>query len=232
MASLLRNNITVSGDDFGLNEAANKNILDLIKLGKIKRVAVLVDGKIEKREIEKILDYRIKLDIHLDSVEQISHGQLAKQNNWKRLILFSVKYCLGKISTSKMEKDWLRQIEQFKEIFGRYPDGLNSHQHIHYFPAYFKMALKLCNNYGINYIRFGKKGFLGSNTFIKIILLFLRKINHSQFIMFNCHSSDYMVSLDWIGNINNFINNLPSNTTELVCHPERKEEFEIIKKYF
>lgn len=227
-----RKKLIISADDFGISPKANRNILELAGQKKIDRVAVIADGDMEAEEIQKLLAFGVKLDIHLDSVEQISHGELTKQNNWRRLLLFLAKYCTGKLSAEKMEKSWIRQIEKFKEKFGRYPDGLNSHQHIHYFPIYFKIALKLHNYYNIPYIRFGKIGFLGNKTVVKSILFFLRKRNRSRFIMSNCPSSDYMVSLDWISDIDIFLKNLPDDITELVCHPERDKEFEIIKNNF
>jgi hypothetical protein len=41
-----------------------------------------------------------------------------------------------------------------------------------------------------------------------------------------------MISLDWIKDFPKFLASLPTGKTEIVCHPERKEEFELIKKYF
>ncbi|NTV41066.1 MAG: ChbG/HpnK family deacetylase [Candidatus Moranbacteria bacterium] len=224
--------IIVVADDFGLNEKANRNILNLVKLGKIDRVAIMSLGKISEKEITELLTSHIKLDIHLDILNEFDENKQKRSGIASRLGEFLLKVFSGKLKPSLVEKEWERQIETFKKKFGKNPDGINSHEHIHLFPKFFKITLKLKNKYAIPYVRFGDSFFAFHNKPVSHILHILRKINLKDCTMQNCVSSGHLVSLDWIENIEEFLKNLPQTSTEIVCHPEIEEDFEKIKKYF
>lgn len=124
------------------------------------------------------------------------------------------------------------QLQKFYEIFGKNPDGINSHQHIHFFPNYFGVIIQLAQKNNISFVRFGKKGLIKSRCGIYRILYQLRKINAKKFTASSLQSSDYMFSFDWSKDIEKTLAQLPDGTTELVCHPERPEEFKFIQKNF
>lgn len=228
----MRKKIIVSADDFGISKIANERILELVKEGKIDRTAIMIEGIFSQNEINRLLNSGIKLDIHLNITEKFKGRRKLKEGIAKRSLLFLARYLGRKISASVVKKEWEGQIQKFKEIIGRYPEGINSHQHIHYFPNYFKAALELSKKYSIPFIRFGKKGFLGKITGVKKILSTLGKIDLKYFDKVSFQTSDYLVSSDWIKNFDEFLSDLPSGTTEITFHPERDEEFEIINKYF
>jgi predicted glycoside hydrolase/deacetylase ChbG (UPF0249 family) len=225
-----REKLIISADDFGVSPQANTAILCLASLGKIDRVAVMINYNLSAQEISSLLETKVKLDIHLDFPQSKNHR--LKESALKRVVGFAARYLLGKHSNSRMEEAWNEQIEKFKEIFERYPDGINSHQHIHFFPAYFKVVLNLAKKYEIPFLRFGKISLLDSDSHVFKILSRLHKKNESAFRASGLDSSDYMTSLDWIKDIEKFLQNLPTIKTELVCHPERQEEFQIMQKYF
>jgi hypothetical protein len=60
----------------------------------------------------------------------------------------------------------------------------------------------------------------------------MRKINRDAFHNSNLDSTDFLISLDWIKNPQEFLRRSTPGTAEIVCHPERQKEFEIIKEYF
>jgi predicted glycoside hydrolase/deacetylase ChbG (UPF0249 family) len=230
MTDLQRENIIIAADDFGISSKANRNILKLIRARKIDRVSVMVCGEISPLEISELKKSKVKLDIHLESVELKPEKRKLKDGIVRRSSNFLFKYLSGKISAPAVEISWEKQIRKFKEIFGKFPDGINSHQHIHFWPAYFKIILKLVQKFEIPYARFGKFGLAKSKNNIYRILNQLHKKDNRISAVFD--SSDFLVSLDWIKNIEIFLKNLPQGETEVVCHPEREEEFEIIMNYF
>jgi len=65
-----------------------------------------------------------------------------------------------------------------------------------------------------------------------LILNFLRFMDDRVFRKSGLDSSDYFVSLDWISDFDKFLKNTSEGKMEIACHPERKDEFEIIDKYF
>jgi predicted glycoside hydrolase/deacetylase ChbG (UPF0249 family) len=225
-----REKLVVSADDFGKSPAANENILFLAKRGKIDRVSVLASRAFPDTDIAALLDSKVKIDLHLD-INRFSFSQKSEKNKspFARAAVFLWHYLLRGFSASKVTAEWEVQMERFEKLFGKKPDGLNSHQYIHFFPPYFKIILNLGAKYNIPYIRFGKTGITKDINSISGILRCLHKMNVSLFKKFSFDSSDFLASYDWIGNFPGFLEKLPPGKTELIFHPERKKEFEAFK---
>jgi predicted glycoside hydrolase/deacetylase ChbG (UPF0249 family) len=224
--------IFMAADDFGISPRANRNILHLIDIGKIDRVGVMINGEISQKEVDQLMRSGVKLDIHLDILHQLDEKRKKRTSATARSFEFALKYLLGKISAKKVSLDWENQIKKFKETFGKNPDGLNSHEHVHFFPQYFKIALRLQDTYSIPYLRFGNSTKQIYRNPVSLILNFLRKINTISNKKTEIISSRFLLSLDWIEDVDNFLDNLPEGTIEIVCHPELAKDFAKIKKFF
>jgi predicted glycoside hydrolase/deacetylase ChbG (UPF0249 family) len=227
-----RQRIIVTADDFGISPRANRNTLYLTSLGKINRVGIMSNGEISEKEVRELVQSGVKLDIHLDILHQFDIDRKKRRGTILRIIGFLGKVLTGKISAKKVAADWERQIEKFHTIFGKYPDGINSHEHIHFFPPFFKVALNLQEKYNIPYIRFGDSISIQHHTINAYIIHILKLINRNACSKSNCVSSNSLVSLDWVKDINVFLDNLPEGNIEVVCHPEIAEDFVKIKEYF
>ncbi|MFH1183185.1 MAG: ChbG/HpnK family deacetylase [Candidatus Moraniibacteriota bacterium] len=223
--------IIVSADDFGQNPTANANILELLLLRKLQRISVMIDGKFSPEEIHCLIDSQVKIDLHLDlfGLSKNSQALRKKTGVLSRLWVFFRDYLSGKIRVSEVEKDWVRQLEKFRIIFGKYPDGLNSHEHIHFFPPYFKLILTLAEKLGINYLRLGKKDFVQTNSIVSWIIFYLRKINRRYFLASGLTSADFLISLDWLQKDSLKKINPSCGEIELIVHPERMAELEFLK---
>ncbi|HCU70448.1 MAG TPA: hypothetical protein DIC35_01685 [Candidatus Moranbacteria bacterium] len=222
-----RKKFILSVDDFGISPLANKNILTLLKNKSIDRVSIMINGVFTPKELKKLVESEVKIDLHLD-IER-KNGKRAGEGILLRGTLFSVGLLSKRMRPKSVSTHWEKQIEKFHSLIGKYPDGLNSHQHIHYFPPYFKVITKLAQKNDISHIRFGKESFIESNTATYRILAWLHKKNKKVFASSNLESSDYLVSLDWIKKMDNFLSQKKNGTTEIICHPEIKKEFEMIK---
>ena len=227
-----RGRIIVTADDFGISPRANRNTLYLITIGKINRVAIMVHGTMTENEISGLNRSNVKIDIHLDILHEFDQERKNRHGAIGRGFEFMGKLLTGKISSAKIEKDWIEQIELFKKIFGRYPDGINSHEHVHLFPPFFNIALKLSQQYEIPYVRFGDSIFLRHNFIVSHILHYLRRYSQKAFQNSSSVSSGSLVSMDWLENIDTFLENLPEGTIEIASHPENAEDFVRIKKFF
>lgn len=224
--------IIVSADDFGKNSNTNANILELLSLKELQRISVMIDGRFSPEEIRLLINSQVKLDLHLDFFSLLKNDQnwREKTGTFGRLLIFFRDYLSGKISVPEVAKDWMRQLEKFRTLFGKYPDGLNSHEHVHFFPVYFKLISSLAQKSKINYLRLGKGGFVQSDSIVSWIIFYLRKINHRHFLTTGLNSSDFLVSLDWLKKYNSAeVNQLPLGEIELVVHPERPAELEFLK---
>lgn len=227
-----RDRLIISADDFGISNIANENILQLVQQGKIDRVAVLVHHGISPTHVDKLLASGVKLDIHLDRRDEISPNRKLKEGVIGRGFLFLLDHFNGERRALEMQQRWSRQIETFRALFHKLPDGVNAHEHVHFFPPYLRAVLSLCRQYEIPYVRFGKKALLPGRNNVFRVLQVLQKRGQDTFHSSSCESSDYLVSLDWIPQMGRFLGTLPEGRTEVVCHPERSEEFETIARFF
>lgn len=225
-----KNNIIVSADDFGIRDVA-ASILPLAQAGKLDRVSVLVNYVKSKDEAAALVATGVKIDLHLELIELIKSGENPEESAWFRAINFVVRYVLGRVPQDTVERMWTDQITLFKELFGRYPDGLNSHEHIHYFPRFFRLAVALGKRYRIPFIRFGRKGILSQpGSSVSGMLSMLWKWNvfrDADISLASSESSDFFVSYDWIRDLDVFLENLPEGDVEIVFHPERAVEYAV-----
>ena len=67
---------------------------------------------------------------------------------------------------------------------------------------------------------------------MELALNMQKPVDAIGFEKFSFDSSEYLASYDWVKNFPRFLEELPTGKTELVFHPEREEEYEIINKYF
>lgn len=227
-----RQRLMVSADDFGISSRANRNILFLISIGKIDRVGVMTNGIISPREVDELSRSGVKIDIHLDILHEFEDNRKKRTGSLSRIAGFLGRMLTGEVWPSKVEQEWENQFQSFKNLFGRYPDGISSHEHVHFFPPFFKIALKLQIKYNIPYIRFGDSLKIGNHNAVAYVLHLLRLLDIKACRKVACVSSTRLISLDWIKNVDSFLENLPDGTIEIACHPELADDFVKIKKYF
>ncbi|MDD5084243.1 MAG: ChbG/HpnK family deacetylase [Candidatus Moranbacteria bacterium] len=230
----LRKKVIVSVDDFGIRKVADA-ILPLAKEGKIDRVSVLINYVTDQNQVAELLATGVKIDLHLELIDLIKSGSEAKESAVFRGVNFAFRYVFGLVNATDVERSWTQQIERFKEVFGRYPDGLNSHEHVHYFPRFFKVALMLRNRYHIPFVRFARCGILEeTSSVVARILVLLWKKNTAVYAADaeSKETSDFFVSYDWIADFDSFIQGMPEGRTEIVFHPERKIEYDVIESRF
>jgi predicted glycoside hydrolase/deacetylase ChbG (UPF0249 family) len=229
----LRERFIISADDYGIRQTAVP-ILQLARMGKIDRAAVMVNY-VTKEAAQALLLTDVKIDIHLDLIRLLKRGERPGDQTLWRGLHFTSRFLLGHLSTKKVEKEWRHQIEKFRELFGRFPDGLNSHEHTHFFPIFFRVAARLSTEYHIPHIRLSRRGMLLNlhSSIIGHILSRLRGEDRKVFEASRFTTSDYLVSYDWIRDWKKFTEKLPpAGTVEIVFHPERREEFNFLEHSF
>jgi predicted glycoside hydrolase/deacetylase ChbG (UPF0249 family) len=231
-----RNDIIVSVDDFGIRSVAEA-ILPLARQGKIDRVSVLINYVTSKEQVEALLATGVKIDLHMELIQLVGSGEKVEESTVFRGMNFVTRYALGHVRDNDVELAWTQQIMRFRELFGRYPDGLNSHEHLHYFPRFFRIAIALGARYDIPFVRFARKGIMKQNKAIvsRILAFFWPKDRHyytTQAVNMSRETADFFVSYDWLDDFDNFLTHLPKGNTEIVFHPERPDEYAVIERYF
>lgn len=248
MFSQYAHNLILAADDFGVSKLANRRILELARAKKLDRVAVMAGGIYSPEEIKTLLASGVKLDIHLYVLPpgyfQNRSGE-KRENILKRLGVFLVDLTGGRYGAGKVRLVWQQQIEDFYKTFGKYPDGINSHEHLHFFPGLFRAALRLKDKFSVPYLRLGKVKLRLPWNNVAFVLDSLRRADirlnklifpppgDSKIYPGELNTSDYLVSFDWLKNPDKFFENLPApSQTELVFHPERENEYEFLMKNF
>jgi predicted glycoside hydrolase/deacetylase ChbG (UPF0249 family) len=225
MAPFNNLNLIISADDFGISEIANDRILEAATQGKLHRVAVMVEGIFSKEQLTALAQTGVALDIHLTLPQAAKNAtRKLKDSALRRSFSFLFRYVTREIASQKIEQRWKRQIMHFYSLLRRYPDGINSHEYVHLFPPFFRITLILCQEFNIHYLRVGQRHASGIHTPIAIILNWLRTRDKRIYQLHRITTSEYLVSLDWLDLHKDILLQLPSGTTELVCHPERSEE--------
>ncbi|PJC00286.1 MAG: hypothetical protein CO075_01400 [Candidatus Moranbacteria bacterium CG_4_9_14_0_8_um_filter_41_43] len=232
MQEEIRRKFVVTADDYGIRKTAEP-ILHLAKKGKLDRVAVMI-RYVSKEEAEALLKTGVKIDIHLELIHILKSGNEMYDSALKRSINFAWRYMLRVVTKKKVETEWEAQIEHFRTLFGRLPDGLDSHEHLHYFPPFLHVCMSLAEKYHISFVRFGRKGLLPHlhHSLSGKILSFFWLQTHRFFESTKRNTTDYVVSLDWFPEFTDFTKHLPEGTIELVVHPEREEDYQSILKHF
>lgn len=220
--------LLITLDDFGISAQANHRILELAQTGIINRVAVMSQGLLPETAIQQLLTAPVALDIHLETNNPFRSERKLKDGTFNRVFLFFLAYFSGKNSVKQVAQQWEVQIQKFYSLFGRYPDGLNSHEHVHFFPPYFTVLLQLATKYDIPYIRLGTQSHQ-EKPLVNRILNWLRTRDLPKFTQSGRSTSDFLVSFDWLDSWDN-LNNYPEESRiELVFHPERDEEMAFLQ---
>ncbi len=228
--------LVLSADDYGIRDTVRR-ILPLAQSGVLQRVAVMTHY-CSPADAVALAATGVKIDIHLDLISLMARGAETGHGTLRRGVHFVVRYFMGYMSPQAVAAEWRSQIERFYELFGRYPDGLNSHEHVHFFPSFFPLALTLAHEFRIPHVRFGQRGMLVSlhHAAIGHILSRLNQKNHRRFAAAGLATSTYLVSLDWINQKERFFHALeslpPEETVECVVHPERDHECTFIQHSF
>ncbi len=219
----------IVADDYGIRKASAP-ILRLVKEGVVDRVAVLVHFVSEK-DVQDLIETGVTIDIHLELIRFLGRGEYEGDSFLKRLGNFLWHVICGDLAPRLVREEWRSQIELFHSKFGRLPDGMNSHEHVHFFPWFFLSFLQVAEEYSIGYVRFGSRRILGDVRFhaAKSILSFLHGLNRNLWRERLLPTSDYLVSVDWIDDMHHFLRHLPEGRTEIVAHPERTHEAKFLR---
>lgn len=225
----MKKELIIIADDYGIREASSP-ILRLVREGVVDRVAVLAHF-VSMEDALALKETGVTLDIHLELIRFLGRGENEGDSSVKRLMNFIWHLVCGNLAPRLVKEEWRSQIELFREKFGRLPDGMNSHEHIHFFPPFFPVFLEVAREYGVEYIRFGSRGILGDVHFhvAKGILSFLHGLNRILWREELRLTSEYLVSVDWIDDMCHFLRHLPEGRTEVVAHPERPYEARFLR---
>lgn len=153
--------VIINADDYALTTATSRAILQAHREGVVTSTSVLVLGP-AFRETAAWLTHEpaLGVGVHLAAVgedpplaapEKIpslcAHGKLAP--SWRTFLARALR---GKIDPAHVEHEFSLQIQAVLDV-GLQPTHLDTHQHLHIWPAVGEVVLRLCRRFGIPAIR-------------------------------------------------------------------------------
>lgn len=236
-------NLRIIADDFGLTKSVNDGIVFLLKENKINGASLMADGGAVDDAIIKLKGLsNPNLGIHFVLVEEKSLSGVGLSKNYRT---FFIKYILGLIKLSEVEKELKAQLEKIISI-GLKPNFINSHQHLHLLPGIMDIIIRLAKERQIPYVRtvneivfiprsYYKYNLIFYNFFRFLQLIFLRflsKLAKRKLKNAGLKYNDFFVGFMNAGNIGEgdikFAQELaqkhPDKVIELSSHPGYENE--------
>ena len=128
----------VCADDFALDRGAIEATLALIKLGRVTATSVLVDSpnwKVAASELKAVSD-SADVGLHLNLTECLDEpGSSSGAPSIWRLPLLLVQSTLRLLPRWRVRDLVERQLDAFADAFGRLPDFVDGHHHVHQLPV-------------------------------------------------------------------------------------------------
>jgi predicted glycoside hydrolase/deacetylase ChbG (UPF0249 family) len=155
--------ITLCADDYGLAPGVSRAIRDLIAAGRLQATGCMTGSPFWPAAAEELKPLAAQADIgiHLTLTDQTPLGpcpKLAPDGRFPSLGALLKQSLTGRLDRGEIAAELNRQYESFEAAFGRAPDFLDGHHHIHQLPVIGEVTLDLWRH------RMGGKGWLRSCT--------------------------------------------------------------------
>lgn len=145
--------IIVNADDFGLSEGVNYGIIDTYKYGILTSTTALVNGYAIGHAVKLAHENPgLGIGIHftLTFRKPVSRNfpYVDKEGNF--LKYQELDAINATLDASIIYEEFQCQLEKFVELFGFYPDHIDSHHHVHMFPVVKEVVLKIAKSIGVS----------------------------------------------------------------------------------
>lgn len=148
--------IKLCADDFGLNEPVNKAILRLIKKNRLNAVSCMATMANLEPYSDQLLaaisntPHETEIGLHLTFTEYKSLTNiqsLEKNQKLPEIGELLIHSHLRKLNYKEIENEVRAQFERFETVFGKKPDFIDGHQHVHILPVIRDAVLNVSKDY-------------------------------------------------------------------------------------
>ncbi|MEN4920649.1 ChbG/HpnK family deacetylase [Achromobacter spanius] len=139
--------VVVCGDDFGMNADIDEGMIALAGMGRVSAVSCLALGPTFAANAPRLAALDADIGLHVNFTEALGQDA-APMPSLGALIL---KAYAGLLDAAWIDAHLARQFDAFEAAFGRAPDYVDGHQHVHQLPGIRKRLLALlAQRYGPN----------------------------------------------------------------------------------
>jgi len=119
-------------DDFAINEAVSRAILDLIDAGRLTAVSVMVSTSLWPEMAGELAARRgrVAIGLHLDLTRFLTGG-VSSSRYLRRLVVAALR---GRLDVGALSAEFERQFDRFEAALGFAPDHVDGHHHVHALP--------------------------------------------------------------------------------------------------
>lgn len=213
----------LNADDFGMNRAFNKAVLEGYSSGILKSASLIANGEAFEEACERVIPScpDLGVGIHLNIIEgkalcsdldKLTDGSGNFNNSYIQLLLKSFNYKDNSFM-EQLEKEFRAQIEKIKNRIE--VTHIDSHVHTHSIPRIFELVCRLAKEYGIKQIRTQyEKPYIIPDVYqhltikypinlIKVILLnTFTLINEANVNKYGLNTNDYLIGVTYTSMMN------------------------------
>lgn len=228
--------LIICADDFARSRMIDEAILELARIGHVTAVSVMVAERrtpVTAHRLAVIPGIDIGLHITLsDGVALATLGAYGMADPLPDIDDLTVRAFMGKLSLENVTTEVEAQFARFRQIFGRAPDFVDSHQHSHILPGIRRIILsatlrhaphawlRTCES---SFSRIAQRGVdLGRAWRSSLLSAGLRKQAHRLNLRTNDDFAglyDFQTSLDFRDKFPRFLGHSRGPNHLVICHP-------------
>lgn len=124
--------VIICADDYGVDPNVDLAIVELARQARLSATSVLVDADISEGSVSALESIDIDIGLHLNFTEVF--GQLSPQS------VMPLSKLIMRAHARLLPRSWVRanierQLGRFEALFGRLPDYVDGHLHVHQLPV-------------------------------------------------------------------------------------------------
>ena len=131
--------VVVCGDDFGMNADIDEGMIALAGMRRVSAVSCLTLGPTFAANAPRLATLDVDIGLHLNLSETLGPGD----DPMPTLGTLILKAYAGLLDAAWIDAQLARQFDAFEAAFGRAPDYVDGHQHVHQLPGIRKRVLAL-----------------------------------------------------------------------------------------
>jgi hypothetical protein len=231
--------IILCADDYGQNTSISQAIITLFEKNRLSATSCMTNSYYWPTHAKWLLPFQDQADIglhfNLTEGKPLTDEMGSEFDSHTDLLM---KAYLRQLNKAAIEAEFNAQIDQFMSAFGREPDFIDGHQHIHQLPVIrdivvdiFNQRLKKTNAYVRSVYNPNLVKQFKTSGFIKKVIIQmtgasgLRKLLSQNNIHFNTSFSgiyDFSQARDYFRYFPQFLDEI-GNKGVIMCHPGLKE---------
>ena len=140
--------IVLCADDYGIAPGVGRAIRHLLSMGRLSATSCMVVSPYWPAEAEALKPFGERADIglHLTLTDQRPFGPMprtAPRDRLPNLFHLAALAYARRLDRDEIRAELTRQLDGFEAAFGRPPDHLDGHQHVHLLPVVRDVVLEL-----------------------------------------------------------------------------------------